>query len=302
MRRETQNILLVLVGGALLKISFTGAYLQYVKPSHQIWLIGGGAVMVALAVVSIGRDVFRRAPAEHAHVSADQGVVVHSAAAPGADAHSADVHSADVHSAAAPGADAHSADVHSADVHGADDHGADGHGAGEHHHPARSAWLLLLPVLAIFLIAPPALGADSVMRGDNRAAASRASGADGMVAFSPLPAGSPVPVSMSDFAARAAWDNLNSLNDRDVQLSGFVVAQAEDVYLARLSIACCAADAFPVKVRLVGQGTAGLANDTWLEVVGRLEPGSATKENDYIPTLAVSSTTQIPQPENPYEG
>ncbi|MCP2269800.1 TIGR03943 family putative permease subunit [Actinokineospora diospyrosa] len=282
MRRETQNILLVLVGGALLKISFTGAYLQYVKPSHQIWLIGGGAVMVALAVVSIGRDVFRRAPAEHAHV--------------------ADEHSEDVHSAAAPGADAHSADVHSADVHGADDHGADGHGAGEHHHPARSAWLLLLPVLAIFLIAPPALGADSVMRGDNRAAASRASGADGMVAFSPLPAGSPVPVSMSDFAARAAWDNLNSLNDRDVQLSGFVVAQAEDVYLARLSIACCAADAFPVKVRLVGQGTAGLANDTWLEVVGRLEPGSATKENDYIPTLAVSSTTQIPQPENPYEG
>ncbi|MBM7772566.1 putative repeat protein (TIGR03943 family) [Actinokineospora baliensis] len=276
MRRETQNILLVLVGGALLKISFTGAYLQYVKPAHQFWLIGGGAVMVALAVVSIARDLVRRTPAEP--------VAVESRAAGG------------------DTPDDHADHDHAAHDHAAHDHGADGHTAGEHHHPARSAWLLLLPVLAIFLIAPPALGADSVLRGDNRAAASRAAGTDGMAEFSPLPAGSPVPVAMSEFAARAAWDSLNSLKDRDVQLSGFVVAQAEDVYLARLSIACCAADAFPVKVKLVGAGTAGLANDTWLQVVGRLEPGSATKDNDYIPTLAVSSTTQIPQPENPYEG
>ena len=56
MRRETQNILLVLLGGALLKISFTGTYLRYVKPSHQWLLIAGGAVMILLAAVSIVRE------------------------------------------------------------------------------------------------------------------------------------------------------------------------------------------------------------------------------------------------------
>ncbi|SER64119.1 TIGR03943 family putative permease subunit [Actinokineospora terrae] len=277
MRRETQNILLVLVGGALLKISFTGAYLQYVKPAHQFWLIGGGAVMVALAVISIGRDLLaprRVVPA--ASVDADDRV-------------DAVVGSDEAHAGSSD---------HDHDAAGHDHDDADG----THNHPARSAWLLLLPVLAIFLIAPPALGADSVMRGDNRAAASRAAGSDGMVAFSPLPAGSSVPVPMSEFAARAAWDSGNSLDNRDVQLAGFVVAQDTEVYLARLSIACCAADAFPVKVRLTGDGVAGLTNDTWLQVVGRVQPGTATKENDYVPTLTVSSITEIPQPENPYEG
>ena len=31
MRRETQNILLVLLGGALLKLSFSGRYRRYVQ-------------------------------------------------------------------------------------------------------------------------------------------------------------------------------------------------------------------------------------------------------------------------------
>ncbi|PWW56068.1 uncharacterized protein DUF1980, partial [Actinokineospora spheciospongiae] len=57
MRRETQNVLLVLVGGALLKIALTGTYLLYVKPSHQYWLIAGGIVMLLLAAVSITRDL-----------------------------------------------------------------------------------------------------------------------------------------------------------------------------------------------------------------------------------------------------
>ncbi|RLK55257.1 TIGR03943 family putative permease subunit [Actinokineospora cianjurensis] len=285
MRRETQNILLILVGGALLKISFTGAYLQYVKPAHQFWLIGGGAVMVALAVISIGRDLL-----------APRRVAAASPAAAGSDDRVHAVVGSDE-------AHAESSD-HGHEAAAGHDHDADGHGGedGTHNHPARSAWLLLLPVLAIFLIAPPALGADSVMRGDNRAAAGRAAGSDGMVAFSPLPAGSPVPVPMSEFAARAAWDSGNSLDNRDVQLAGFIVAQDADVYLARLSIACCAADAFPVKVKLTGDDVTGLTNDTWLQVVGRVQPGTATKENDYVPTLTVSSITEIPQPENPYEG
>jgi hypothetical protein len=56
-RRETQNILLVLLGGALLKISFTGVYLRYVRPQHQWLLILAGVVMLALAAVSIVREI-----------------------------------------------------------------------------------------------------------------------------------------------------------------------------------------------------------------------------------------------------
>ncbi|HVK26043.1 MAG TPA: TIGR03943 family protein [Actinokineospora sp.] len=276
MRRETQNILLILVGGALLKISFTNTYLLYVKPAHQVWLIAGGLIMVILAGISIARDLMPAKPAAQAQADGEPT-------------------SADT---AAMSAHDHGDHSDHAD-HGSGDH--DDHGAGEHNHPARSAWLLLMPVLAIFLIAPPALGADSVMRNDNRAAASRSSGTDGSSLFPPLPKGDVVSLAMSDFAARAAWDSGKSLDNRTVKLTGFVVAQGETMYLARLSIACCAADAFPVKVKLDGSGVGGLANDTWLEVTGQVQPGTATKEADYVPSFTVEGMVQIPQPENPYE-
>jgi uncharacterized repeat protein (TIGR03943 family) len=238
-RRETQNILLVLLGGALLKISFTGAYLRYVKPSHQWLLITGGAIMVGLALVAIVRDLieFRKAPAA-----------------------------------------------------GPAEH--------EHNHPARSAWLLLLPVLAVFLVAPPALGADSVQRA---ASANATAPDDGTAVFPSLPPGEVVALPLGDFVARAAWDQDRSVHNRRVRLTGFVVHDGEASYLARLAIACCAADAFPVKVKLAGQDLSDLANDTWIEVVGTLQPGSSTRENGHVPTLSVVSMERIPQPEDPYE-
>lgn len=306
MRRETQNILLILAGGALLKIGFSGAYLQYVKPAHLPWLIGGGLVMVGLAVVSIARDLIGpRTPAAAlpADTHADQ---VHAAG---------QVHAADQVQVATIDADRSTGEHGDLGVRGAPDsaHGAlgdhdahDHHGDhddhdGAHNHSARSAWLLLLPVMAIFLIAPPALGADSVMRTDNSAAASRASGTDGTSVFPPLPQGEVISVAMSDFAARAAWDSSGSLKDRTVRLTGFIVTQEDTVYLARLSIACCAADAFPVKVKLDGGGTAGLANDMWVEAVGQVQMGTATKETDFVPTMTVTGLSEIPEPENPYE-
>ena len=50
------DVLLVLLGGALLKISLTGLYLRYVKPAHQWLLIVAGAMMIGLATVSIIRQ------------------------------------------------------------------------------------------------------------------------------------------------------------------------------------------------------------------------------------------------------
>ena len=60
-----------------------------------------------------------------------------------------------------------------------------------------------------------------------------------------------------------------------------------ELRLARLVISCCAADARPMTVRLVGSGL-DYPPDTWLQVRGQLQPGSATAETRYVPALTVS--------------
>ena len=238
MKRETQNILLILLGGALVKIAVNGDYLRYVKPAQQPWIIAGGAVMVLLGAVAIVRDL----------------VVSRKAVA--------------------------------------DEH--DGHA-----HSARPAWLLLVPVLAVFLIAPPALGADSVIRTEARAPSSAA--VANAAAFPPLPAGNVVPLSVNEFVTRAGWDSAGTLNGRTVSLTGFVVHTDGSTLLARLVISCCAADAFPVTVRLRGGQADHLASDAWIQVTGQVVPGTATKDNSYTPDFAPASLTSVPNPKDPYE-
>ncbi|ASR35191.1 TIGR03943 family protein [Prauserella marina] len=241
MRRETQNILLLLLGGALIKISLNGDYLRYVKPAHLPWLIAGGVVMVLLGGVAVVRDLVS-AKAHH--------------------------------------------------------DGDEGHGG--HDHPARAAWLLMVPVLAVFLVAPPALGSDSVTR--STADAPTEPGA----AFPPLPGEDDVdvvPLSLSDFVSRAGWDETGSLNGRTVSLSGFVVQSEQNTLLARLVISCCAADAFPVRVALTGEQAAGLPDDTWIEVTGTLVPDGAdgAGEAGYVPSFEVETLAEIPEPRDRYE-
>jgi uncharacterized repeat protein (TIGR03943 family) len=256
MRRETQNVLLVLVGGALLKIALVGGtYLRYVKPSVQPWLIASGAVMIVLAAVAIIGDI-------RAHRGADS-----------------------------PDLD--------------NDQLGDGHGShGDHRHGMRSSWLLVLPVLAIFLIAPPALGADAVTRAGGRTIIAQTAPSitqQGSAAFPPLPAGLVVPLSMSEFVTRSVWDGTGSLNNRMVRLTGFVVHEGGSTVLARLVITCCAADATPVKVRLVGADAAALRDDQWLTVDGRIRAGSATQHNDYTPDFNVVALALLATPADPYE-
>ncbi len=279
MRRETQNILLVLLGGALLKIALNGTYLNYVKPALQPWLILSGAIMVLLAGVAIVTDILK-ARRTHSQAAADDRVPATVAAgAAAADA----THDHPV----AP--DREVAPAHSHD---------DGHGHA--HGAARSAWMLLMPVLAIFLIAPPALGADSVNRAGGRTVASEQR-QDQVIKtkFPPLPAGSVVPMRMADVATRAAWDSTNSLNGRTLELTGFVVHDAAGVYVARLVITCCAADAMPVKARL--DGVEGLADDEWITVTGQVRPNSAVQADNYVPVFDATTVKKIGTPSDPYE-
>ena len=236
MRRETQNILLILLGGALLKLSFTDMYLRYVKAGLQPLLIAAGAVMILLAGLAIVRDLRSPKEAEEAH--------------------------------------------------------------GDHEHKSsRSPWMLLLPVLAVFLIAPPALGADTVNRSDRNAAQESKS----VNGFAALPEGTVIPLSLGEFVTRTAWDDSGSLDGRVVKLTGFVVRKNDSTYVARLAISCCAADASPIKVRMTGAGFDSMPTDQWVEVTGKVVPGSATKETAYVPTFTVAEIAPIATPVDTYE-
>ena len=229
-RRETQNVLLVLLGGALCKIAWNGTYLRYVKPSLLPFLVCAGMVILVLGVISIGRDL-------RAERSAPD-------------------------------------------------------------HAGLSPWLLVLPVLAIFLVAPPALGADTVSRSAGARTPQRSTSD-----FPPLPAGPAPALSMSDFVTRAVWDGAGSLNGREVRLAGFIVhAAAGTTYLGRLVMTCCAADVTPVRVRIEGDaGLVSLPQDGWFEVRGQVVPGSARTDTHFTPTLTVSTFHPIPIPLEPYE-
>ena len=125
-------------------------------------------------------------------------------------------------------------------------------------------------MLVIALVAPPALGADAVARAGARNAVVQDSDA-----FPPLPPGDPAELTVADFVERAAWDTSGTLDGREVVLTGFAVRRGAATDLARMTIACCAADARPNRVRLEGD-VGEIAPDTWLRVVGVVQPGSAT--------------------------
>lgn len=163
---------------------------------------------------------------------------------------------------------------------------------------------MVLPVLAIFLVAPPALGADSVTRSDRGVPAARVAPPvvqQGSAAFPPLPSGAVIPLAMSEFITRSVWDSTGSLDGRTIRLAGFVVHERGATYVARLVITCCAADAVPMKVDLRGDELGGLRDDQWIEVTGTVRPGSATQGNGYVPTLNVDMVRVTDPPADPYE-
>ena len=163
----------------------------------------------------------------------------------------------------------------------------DGH---DHGGGNRMGWLLLAPIAALLLVAPPTLGSFGVDRGakvDVRA---------GAAVFTPLvQSGEPVRMTLLEFGQRAFDHDGASFNGAAVQLTGFV-AGAEDggFRLARYEIACCAADAAPVVLRVVGARSP--ARDRWVTVTGTFQPGGGE-----VPQLAASNVVEVPAPRDPYE-
>jgi uncharacterized repeat protein (TIGR03943 family) len=247
--RQAQAVLL-LVGGAILRASFTDLYLRYVKEALRPFLIAAGILLVAAAVATLW---FELRPRRHAAVAA--------------------------------GTDEAAPTDHS-------DHDGRGH---SHRKPA-VAWLLVLPVFALLLVAPPVLGSYAA----NRSGTALQETSD----FPPLPAGDPVKVGLVDYATLAVYDDGKSLTGRRVQLTGFMMIGNDGApYLARMMLSCCAADARPVKIGFDGQVPTGVSDDNWLEVIGKYSTKTTKDEvNDgVIPYIEVEDFKRIDAPTNQSE-
>lgn len=175
----------------------------------------------------------------------------------------------------------------------------DGHGHGAH-GPA-VAWLLLLPLLALLLIAPPPLGAFAAARQSTLAPV------DTTVDYPPLPAPErgAVPLQMSEFVYRALYDEEESLAGQTVRLTGFVTPSrdGDDYQLSRFTLNCCAADARAVTVAVADDAPAP-PPDTWLELEGTWEPRAGARPGETAtrtPLLRVTDRAEIPPPDQPYE-
>ncbi|MGH3804919.1 MAG: TIGR03943 family putative permease subunit [Pseudonocardiaceae bacterium] len=273
MNRETQSLVTLLVGGAALRISVTDVYLRYVKSELRPFLIAAAVILIVIGAVTLWREVFGK---------------VRSARVSGA----GECHTGSRHVGRHRSKSGLLADGASSAADGAhDEHG-------HHHGGPWVAWLLVLPVFAIFLIAPPSLGSYAAERAGTSVTAPVDSD------YPPLPAGDPVPMTLLDYATRATFEGDASLKGRTVKLSGFVSKrEGGGVRLTRMILTCCAADGRPVKVTIIGQLPRKLPSDTWVSVEGKYDKRSDAdpSNGEKIPYLRVTSLHKIAKPADPYE-
>jgi uncharacterized repeat protein (TIGR03943 family) len=233
--RQAQGVVLLLLGGAVLKASLTDVYLRYVKEGLQPFLIGAGALLVVTAVMTLVHDLRSRSEPD------------------------------------------------------------DGHG---HHHGPAVGWLLVLPVIGLLLVAPPALGAFAAGQAGTAVPTKAAS------EYPPLPPGDPATISILEYVSRAVYDNGASIGDRTVRMTGFVIpGKAGELMLARMILSCCAADGRPIKLGLTGNAPHDLAADTWVEVTGHYtdKAGADPVNGERIPYLNVLTWNQVDPPRNQYQ-
>jgi putative membrane protein len=167
-----------------------------------------------------------------------------------------------------------------------------------HSHRAGIVWLLVVPILVLIFVTPPALrpsaAAPTVTAVSNDVVLKEA--------FPPLPPGEAPEVSLPEVLMREFHDTTGSLTNRAITVTGFVLNEAQGVDLGRIVIICCAADAQLARIHLGGPAVAqatGLPDNTWLRVEGKVTPPPPNSAR--IPTLQATAVTRIDAPANPYD-
>ena len=344
MNSETQSIVVALLGGLLLSITLSGRFTSYVRPGFKPLLLIGGGGLLAVGVLSLILAILADVKADKARKLAAAGGDHHGGAHPvGADALALAPRAGDSSGHDTRGRDAQGYDHAAGDALGhdnsADDARGHDHSAGDahghDHSTSKAPWLILVPVLVLLLVAPPALGADAVARNatsqglagmdvvaqepagskdgagagggykfnDGSGSAQDSTGSRRTMHFPPLEQGANPPVELKDFILRALYDADNSVKDTPVTVTGFIAPAGEGYTsgytIARIVISCCAADANPMQLHV--DGDPPFPVNTWVDAVVTVVPDTATMDNGYVPVVTLTSATSIPQPDDPYE-
>jgi uncharacterized repeat protein (TIGR03943 family) len=175
------------------------------------------------------------------------------------------------------------------------EHADDGHGHG--HLLPRAAWLLVIPVFALLVVDPPALGADAAQRQSPVAAKPIAPKGNSFLGES-TKGSAPVPLAVRDYAVWAVWEKEN-MKGRSFQLTGFVTPGKNGVwYVSRIGLTCCVADgtAFMVEAR----GQEAPPKNQWVTVTGEWAEPTKRADGD-VAALTVTGVQTVTPPANQYE-
>ena len=159
---------------------------------------------------------------------------------------------------------------------------------------ALSLALLMAPVVLIAASPPASLGAYAAGRRAGLMAAASRAGSTGSIARGR--------VELVDIAAelrsRPAMTALVKRAGSPVEFVGFVDRAtgmpADEFYLTRFLVSCCAADAVSLRVRVVGAPPGDLRQDPWVSVSGRIYPLGREV------LVHASAVTPVKRPERPY--
>ncbi|MQA77694.1 MAG: TIGR03943 family protein [Streptosporangiales bacterium] len=179
------------------------------------------------------------------------------------------------------------------------EHADDDHGHGR--MSGMVPWLLVVPLLALFLVQPRELGAYTAERTSSKSVEKPAD----EYAYGPLVGNDPVEVPLIELNQRAVYGGEKTLTGRTLLVSGFVTKRADsetgEFYVNRLFIACCAADALPVRVHITGAPQA-YKTETWVQITGRYVGNESFPDPnlDPLPTIEVDSIKRIAVPDEPY--
>ena len=289
MNKETQSIVVALLGGLLISITLSHRFTSYVRPGFAPLLLIGGGILVLVGVLSL--VLAMRADAKKDRAGATQ------KSATGAPV-VRDPHDHDHDKSKAPwlllipvlvlllvappalGADAVARNASSQALAGVDvvarDNSTSKDGAG---------------------------GGGGYKFNDGSGSAADSTGSRRTMHFPALPAVDNPSVGMKDMILRALYDADNSVEGVPVTVTGFIAPPGDgytDGYtVARIVISCCAADANPMQLHIAGDPP--FPADTWVDSVVTVVPNTATMDNGYVPTVTVMSMTPVPQPDDPYE-
>lgn len=169
------------------------------------------------------------------------------------------------------------------------------------HHIKFASCLSVLILLAGYLLPPKPLSPSSVTQRENSIATSQTNYCN-----IPKPKEGETNVSINRWrSAFNSCQKLSYFDNTSITITGFVSSGTLQNYgydyfeLAHYVISCCAADSIPMKILVEKTPANSYRDGTWLTVKGKLMQKIINGKAEYV--ITESTTTAIPQPEDPYE-